>query len=159
MGPSRGARSVVGDSTSAIRSRPRPTRRASYQRNASSDVRFRIAEDDEDRFEPRVRAFARASGQLTPPCYLGLVNARAKKIREEALELPTKARAKLAHDLILSLEGEPLESPEDVEKAWAAEINRRIEDVKEGRAKLIPADQALRSVRASLRRSRAQRAR
>jgi putative addiction module component (TIGR02574 family) len=87
------------------------------------------------------------------------VNARAKKIREEALELPTNVRAKLAHDLIISLEDEPLESPEDVEKAWASEIDRRIKDVKEGRAKLIPADEALRSVRASLKRVRAQRAR
>ena len=88
-----------------------------------------------------------------------LVNVRAKKIRDEALELPTKARAKLAHDLLVSLEDEPLESPENVEKAWAAEIDRRIKDVKEGRAKLIPADEVLRRVRASLKRIRAQRAR
>jgi putative addiction module component (TIGR02574 family) len=87
------------------------------------------------------------------------LNARAKKVREEALELPTKARAKLAHDLLLSLEEEPFDPPEDVEKAWAAEIERRIQDVKEGRVKLIPAAEALRDVRASLKRVRPQRAR
>lgn len=92
-------------------------------------------------------------------CYTCVVNARAKKLREEALELPTKARAELAHDLLLSLEEEPFDAPEDVEKAWAAEIERRVQDVKEGRVKLIPADQVLRDVRAGLKRVRAQRAR
>jgi putative addiction module component (TIGR02574 family) len=87
------------------------------------------------------------------------VNARAKKLREEALELPKKARAKLAHDLLLSLEDEPFDAPEEVERAWAVEIDRRIRDVKEGRVKLIPAEQALRDVRASLKRVRARRAR
>jgi putative addiction module component (TIGR02574 family) len=87
------------------------------------------------------------------------VNARAKKLREEALELPTKARAKLAHDLLLSLEEEPFDPPEEVEKAWAKEIDSRIRDVEEGRVKLIPAERALRDVRATLKRVRAQRAR
>ncbi len=87
------------------------------------------------------------------------MNARAKKLREEALELPTKARGKLAHDLLLSIEEDPFEPPEEVEKAWAAEIERRVQDVQEGRVKLIPAVEALRDVRASLKRVRASRAR
>ena len=98
-------------------------------------------------------------GQTEQRCYASTVNARAKKVREEALELPTKARAKLAHDLLLSLEEEPFDPPEEVEKAWAAEVERRVQDVKEGRVKLIPAAEALRDVRASLKRVRAQRAR
>lgn len=88
-----------------------------------------------------------------------LVTARAKKLRDEALELPMRLRAKLAHDLLLSLEDEPFDSPEEVEKTWTAEIDRRIQDLKEGRVKLIPAEQALRDVRASLKRVRSQRAR
>ncbi|MFO0734697.1 MAG: addiction module protein [Labilithrix sp.] len=88
-----------------------------------------------------------------------MMNARAEKLRREALALPTKARAKLAHDLLLSLEEEPFDSQEEVEKAWAPEIERRVQDVKEGRVKLIPAAEALRDVRASLKRVRAQRAR
>jgi hypothetical protein len=87
------------------------------------------------------------------------VNARAKKLREEALELPKAARAKLAHDLLLSLEDEPFDPPQEVERAWAAEIEKRIKDVREGRVKLIPAAEALRDVRASLKRVRARRAR
>jgi putative addiction module component (TIGR02574 family) len=87
------------------------------------------------------------------------MNARAKKVREEALELPMKARAKLAHDLLLSLEKEPFDAPEEVEKGWSEEIDRRIRDVKEGRVKLIPMEEAFRQVRANLKRRRAQRAR
>ncbi len=87
------------------------------------------------------------------------MNARTKKVREEALELPTKARAKLAHDLLLSLEEEAFDPPEEVEEAWAAEVERRARDVKEGRMKIIPAAEALRDLRAGLKRVRAQRAR
>jgi hypothetical protein len=43
--------------------------------------------------------------------------------------------------------------------AWAAEVEGRVQDVQENRVALIPSDQALRDVRASLKRSRAQRAR
>jgi putative addiction module component (TIGR02574 family) len=87
------------------------------------------------------------------------VNARAKKLREEALELPMKARAKLAHDLLLSLEDEPFDAPEDGEREWAAEIERRIKEVEEGRVKLIPAEQVSRSLRARLKRLRTRRSR
>jgi putative addiction module component (TIGR02574 family) len=87
------------------------------------------------------------------------VTARAKKLREEALELPKTARAKLAHDLLLSLEDPPFDPPQEVEKAWAAEIDERVRDVKEGRVKLVPVEDAVHDVRASLKRVRAQRTR
>ncbi len=87
------------------------------------------------------------------------MNARAKKLCEEALELPKKARAKLAHDLLLSLEDRPLDPPQEVETAWAAEIDKRVRDVQEGRVKLVPLADAVREVRAGLKRVRAQRAR
>ena len=87
------------------------------------------------------------------------MNARAKKVRDEALDLPKSARAQLAHDLLLSLEDEPAEEQSAVDEAWAAEIDRRVRDVKEGLVKLVPASEALRTVRAGLKSSRAQRAR
>ena len=90
---------------------------------------------------------------------VGFVNARAKKLREEALELPKTARAKLAHDLLLSLEDRPFDPPQEVQKSWAAEIDERVRDVKEGRVKLVPVEDAVRAVRARLKRVRAQRAR
>jgi putative addiction module component (TIGR02574 family) len=50
----------------------------------------------------------------------------------EALKLPTDKRAELAAELLRSLDGEP---DEDVEAAWAAEIERRVRDVKAGKAR------------------------
>ncbi len=53
----------------------------------------------------------------------------------EALTLDTRERAEIAAQLIASLDGEP---DEDVEAAWAAEVNRRIGEVEAGTAKLAP---------------------
>lgn len=54
---------------------------------------------------------------------------------KEASELSEKDRADLAGLLIESLEGEP---DEDVEAAWAAEIERRVAEVEAGSVKTIP---------------------
>ncbi len=54
---------------------------------------------------------------------------------KEASELPEKDRADLAALLIESLEGEP---DEDVEGAWAAEIQRRVAELEAGTVKSIP---------------------
>jgi putative addiction module component (TIGR02574 family) len=48
----------------------------------------------------------------------------------EALKLPTDKRAELAAALIRSLDGDP---DEDAEAAWAAEIERRVRDIKAGK--------------------------
>ena len=101
----------------------------------------------------------RPSGRAERNNYVYSVNVRAKKLREEVLELPRATRAELAHDLLLSLEEGELEAPEAVEKAWAKEIDRRMLDVKEGRVKLIPAEEVFRQVRANLKRVRTQRGR
>ena len=47
---------------------------------------------------------------------------RARKLLHDAMELPVSERAALAADLIASLDGEP---QQDVEAAWAAEVERR----------------------------------
>ena len=47
---------------------------------------------------------------------------RARKLLEDALGLPISERAELAADLLASLDGEP---EAEVERAWAAEIERR----------------------------------
>ena len=54
---------------------------------------------------------------------------------KEASELSEKDRADLAGLLIESLEGAP---DEDVETAWAAEIERRVAEVEAGTVKTIP---------------------
>ena len=47
---------------------------------------------------------------------------RARKLLQDAMELPLPERAELAADLLASLDGEP---DADVEAAWAAEVERR----------------------------------
>lgn len=54
---------------------------------------------------------------------------------KEASELSEKDRADLAGLLVESLEGEP---DEDVEAAWAAEIQRRVAELEAGTVKSIP---------------------
>ena len=51
------------------------------------------------------------------------------------MQLPERARADLAGQLILSLhpDAEP-----DVQKAWAAEIDRRLDKFEAGKAKSVP---------------------
>jgi putative addiction module component (TIGR02574 family) len=52
----------------------------------------------------------------------------ARKLHQDALELPRPERAELAADLLASLDDEP---EEDVEAAWAAEIERRVQHARE----------------------------
>jgi putative addiction module component (TIGR02574 family) len=46
-------------------------------------------------------------------------------VLHEALKLPHTERADVAAELLASLEEEPVESLEEVERAWAVEIERR----------------------------------
>lgn len=50
----------------------------------------------------------------------------------EALKLPTEKRAELAAELLRSLDGEP---DQEVEAAWAAEIENRVRDAKAGKSR------------------------
>jgi len=51
-----------------------------------------------------------------------------KELRTAALALPTEQRAELVAELLASLDGDP---EDDVEAAWAAEIEARIRTVRE----------------------------
>ena len=57
--------------------------------------------------------------------FLGM-SERAEKLLSEALKLPTPDRARLASELIASVDGA---ADADVESTWAAEIERRIRRV------------------------------
>lgn len=57
---------------------------------------------------------------------------------QEALKLPHAERADLAAVLLASLDEEPAESLEEVEKAWAAEIERRARRVLAGASAGVP---------------------
>jgi putative addiction module component (TIGR02574 family) len=58
-----------------------------------------------------------------------------KHLLEEALLLPTEARAALAGELIQSLDDHV---DEDAEEAWSSEIRRRLDQLDAGTAKTIP---------------------
>ena len=59
------------------------------------------------------------------------------KLLEDALKLPEPDRADLAACLFASLKTEPL-----LDAAWETEIQRRLEAIDAGKAKLVPWDQA-----------------
>jgi putative addiction module component (TIGR02574 family) len=67
-----------------------------------------------------------------------------EQIAEEALALPSEARALLADRLV-----ESLDPSEDAHfrQLWAAEALRRRDEVREGRVQTIPGDEALARVR------------
>jgi putative addiction module component (TIGR02574 family) len=65
-----------------------------------------------------------------------------KQLETEALELPSAERAQLAKSLLVSLDDETDDELAEVERAWDAEIRRRIAELDAGTAELIPAEDA-----------------
>lgn len=65
------------------------------------------------------------------------------EILRQALALPREARARVAEEILHSLESDRGEAPANAEweAAWAEELNRRAQEIDEGRARLIPADE------------------
>lgn len=63
----------------------------------------------------------------------------------EALKLPQHERAQLAQELIESLDAES-----EIERAWYAEADRRLLEIKEGKVQAIPADEVFASAREML---------
>ncbi len=61
-----------------------------------------------------------------------------KTILHEALRLDTRARAKLASDLLASLDDQ---DDDDVENAWAAEVSRRDAELESGRVAPVGLDE------------------
>ncbi len=66
-------------------------------------------------------------------------------VEAQALKLLPEERARLADRLISSLfEGQ------EIEDAWAAEVERRIGEIESGRATLVPAADAIARARAAI---------
>lgn len=65
------------------------------------------------------------------------------KILQDVLALPREDRARLMDALADSLEPD-----EESETAWAAEVERRMKDVDEGRSRLIPHEEVFAELRA-----------
>ncbi len=62
---------------------------------------------------------------------MGKMSEPAQDVLNAALKLPVPERAQVAAELLASLDGE---SDADVEEAWAAEIERRVERIRTGKA-------------------------
>ncbi|MDH3461946.1 MAG: addiction module protein [Burkholderiaceae bacterium] len=65
------------------------------------------------------------------------MNALIEELSIRARALPPEDRARLAEDLLASLQDE---SESDADAAWDLEIQRRMEQVKNGTAKLVSAE-------------------
>jgi len=65
----------------------------------------------------------------------------------KARSLPAEDRARLAEDLLSSLQED---ADPAVEAAWDIEIRRRLDEVEAGTAKLIPAEEVFAEVRRML---------
>lgn len=72
---------------------------------------------------------------------------KASTVAKQALHLPSKQRAKLAQQLIESLEDL---SEAEADKLWLDEAERRAADIDQGKAKLVPAEEVARKARALL---------
>jgi putative addiction module component (TIGR02574 family) len=72
----------------------------------------------------------------------------ARDLKSQALKLPRRQRARLAQQLISSLDEEVDPDPE---KLWLAEAERRLAEIQSGKVASIPADTVMKKARASLR--------
>ena len=79
---------------------------------------------------------------------MGEITPQASQVLEKALALSAQDRGLLIDRLIESLDEGPAE--EGVEEAWAREIGHRVEDIRSGKARMIPAQEVRRRVRARL---------
>jgi putative addiction module component (TIGR02574 family) len=70
-----------------------------------------------------------------------------EELENEIAKLPLNERAALAKWIVQSLDDL---SPADVEALWAEEAERRLDELEQGRATEIPADEALRQARSSI---------
>jgi putative addiction module component (TIGR02574 family) len=77
------------------------------------------------------------------------MNARARQLLDELLQLSVEDRALIADELDASIDADNV-SPGEIEKAWAEEISRRVQDVRDGRGGGRDAFEVLAEIRADL---------
>ena len=74
----------------------------------------------------------------------------ARTLRTEAFELAADDRAELAAELLASLDEPTSDSPEEVDRLWAAEIERRSNRVLSGESPGEPWDEARQRIESDL---------
>ena len=76
---------------------------------------------------------------------------QAFELLQKALALSVYERGQLIDRLIESLDEGPVE--EGAEQAWAAEIRRRVDDIRSGKVEMISGDEAQRRLTCHLQRA------
>ena len=72
------------------------------------------------------------------------MSGKSKSVLDAALALPADERAEIAERLMLSLDEQ---RQREIEDSWAAEIQRRMDEVDRGEVAMVPADEAMRQIR------------
>ncbi|MBU4503932.1 MAG: addiction module protein [Proteobacteria bacterium] len=67
------------------------------------------------------------------------------RVIEEALSLPADIRISLVEKLLASL-NRPVD--EEINRLWAEEAERRVSQIEEGKAKLVPGEEVFAKIRA-----------
>jgi putative addiction module component (TIGR02574 family) len=76
------------------------------------------------------------------------MKATLEKVAEDALNLPPAERVALTRILIRALDGDPPEDSAEVEAAWQAEVEKRLDEVLSGRIQPVPAEEVFSKLRA-----------
>ena len=75
-----------------------------------------------------------------------------KDLEKELLELPRQERARLAHELIVSLdEEEAMMSPDEWQAAWLEEVKLRQKEIENGEVDLSTHEEVMFSLKSALR--------
>ena len=72
------------------------------------------------------------------------MNATLERIAQEALHLAPAQRAELADFMVESLESTP---PDEAQRLWFVEANKRLAEVRAGTVKTIPGEEVLAEAR------------
>lgn len=75
------------------------------------------------------------------------MSATLEQIVHEAMQLSPAQRAELADFLVESLETTP---PDEIQKLWLDEANKRLAEVRAGKVKTVPGDEVLAEARRRL---------
>lgn len=72
------------------------------------------------------------------------MSATLEQIVHEAMQLSPAQRAELADFLVESLETTP---PDEIQKLWVDEANKRLAEIRTGKVKAVPGDEVLAEAR------------
>lgn len=82
------------------------------------------------------------------------MGAMLEELEAQAMKLSPRERGELVHRLLVSLDGEPEGTLEEIAQAWDEEIARRVAELDAGTAELIPAEQVFAEIDAMLKQAR-----